>query len=533
MRHLVYRSFVLSAVAAGSMLVLSCGDDLVVPDEGAPRTIVIVQGSPQTGTVSQPLPLSLVVEVRDEVGRPVAQQPLTVSLDDGGSITPAQPSTDNTGRATFSWTLGPAVGAQQLSVATSANGPDVVFQGTAASATANVVTVVAGNGQTGEAGTPLADSLSIQVNDAFGNPVAGAAVTWTTAGGSLSPATGTTNGTGLARTRWTLGETAGSQTVTASVAGVPDPVSFSATATQGPTPILVMNRQPSDRVRSGEELNRQPRIQLEDGEGDPLSTAGVAVTASLQGGVGTLAGNTTITTSATGRADFTDLVITAPAGDYTLRFTASGYTSVVSNTIEVSSPAPSASLSTVVADSVLMAAGSGTTIRATVRDADGQPIPGISVVFASTGSGETLQQPGVPTDANGVVTGSLTATVSGPRTISTTVGSTLLNQTVVIQVEPGPPSATTTDAQVPDGTILSFTSITIRAADAFGNTHVTGGFASRFVVSVTGANTASPTVNDNGDGTYSAQFFKLLPGTDTVAITLDGVAIKGSPYVSN
>ncbi|HWA15446.1 MAG TPA: filamin/ABP280 repeat domain-containing protein, partial [Gemmatimonadales bacterium] len=81
--------------------------------------------------------------------------------------------------------------------------------------------------------------------------------------------------------------------------------------------------------------------------------------------------------------------------------------------------------------------------------------------------------------------------------------------------------------------ILLFTEITIRAADSFGNLNTAGGYASKFAVSVTGANSSSPTVTENGDGTYRARFFKLLPGSDTVAITLDGVSIKGSPYVSD
>jgi hypothetical protein len=50
---------------------------------------------------------------------------------------------------------------------------------------------------------------------------------------------------------------------------------------------------------------------------------------------------------------------------------------------------------------------------------------------------------------------------------------------------------------------------------------------------VTGSANSSPAVSDNGNGTYSANFFKLLPGADTVSITLDGVPIKDSPYVSN
>lgn len=211
MRHLTSIAARFAVVALGLTTLLACGDDLVVPDEGEARSMVILQGGTQTGTAGQPLPVALIVEVRDDVGRPVAQQPLTISLEDGGSIAPAQPVTNNEGRATFAWTLGPAAGAQELAVATATGGPSVTFHGNAASATANVAEAVSGNGQTGQAGKPLADSLTLQVTDQFGNPVSGAAVTWTTSNGSVSPTAGITNAAGLARTQWTLGGSAGSQ----------------------------------------------------------------------------------------------------------------------------------------------------------------------------------------------------------------------------------------------------------------------------------------------------------------------------------
>lgn len=533
MRHLMDRAVRFAVAGAVLTTFLACGDDLVTPDEGAPRSITIVQGGTQTGTAGQALPVALIVEVKDDVGRPVAQQTLTIALNDGGSIAPSQPVTNSQGRATFTWTLGPSSGPQQLSVATATSGPSVVFHGTAAPASANVVTVISGNGQSGQAGKPLPDSLVIQVTDQFDNPVVGAAVTWTTGQGSVSPATGVTNAQGVSRTRWTLGGTAGSQTVVASVAGIPDPVSFSATATPGPTPTLVFNRQPPATAKSGDELTRQPRIQLQDGEGNNLATAGVTVTASVNGTGATLGGSITRTTAANGRADFEDLSITAPGGSYTLTFSASGYTSVTSESITLENRPVSPSISTFTADSAVLHAGSTTPLRARIVDADGTPLPGVTVSFSITGSGHTLQQPGVPTDANGEVTGSLTATISGPRTLGATAGSVLLNTSVVVQVDPGPPSATTTDATVPDGNILTFTNITIRAADAFGNAHTTGGYAGKFAVTVTGANSATPAVEDNGDGTYATRYFRLLGGADTVAIRLDGVAIKGSPYVSN
>ena len=40
-------------------------------------------------------------------------------------------------------------------------------------------------------------------------------------------------------------------------------------------------------------------------------------------------------------------------------------------------------------------------------------------------------------------------------------------------------------------------------------------------------------MTDNGDGTYTARYQPQSKGKDLVAITLDGVGIKGSPYQSD
>jgi hypothetical protein len=53
------------------------------------------------------------------------------------------------------------------------------------------------------------------------------------------------------------------------------------------------------------------------------------------------------------------------------------------------------------------------------------------------------------------------------------------------------------------------------------------------VVTVSGANRRNPiTATDNGDGTYTAAYTPLGLGNDTVAITLNGTPIAGSPYIS-
>jgi hypothetical protein len=52
------------------------------------------------------------------------------------------------------------------------------------------------------------------------------------------------------------------------------------------------------------------------------------------------------------------------------------------------------------------------------------------------------------------------------------------------------------------------------------------------VVSVTGANTATPTVTDEGDGTYTASYTPTSTGDDDIAITMNGIAISGSSFTS-
>jgi adhesin/invasin len=83
---------------------------------------------------------------------------------------------------------------------------------------------------------------------------------------------------------------------------------------------------------------------------------------------------------------------------------------------------------------------------------------------------------------------------------------------------------------VPNGTVGSPTNISVQAKDQYGNTLTSGG--ATVVVTVSGANSATPAVTDNGNGTYSTSYTPSAAGTDNVAITLNGSAISGSPYSS-
>ena len=79
--------------------------------------------------------------------------------------------------------------------------------------------VASGDDQEGTAGNPLAEPLAVRVDDAGGSPVEGVAVAFAPGPdqGSADPASAATGPDGLARTTWTLGADAGTQTLTASL----------------------------------------------------------------------------------------------------------------------------------------------------------------------------------------------------------------------------------------------------------------------------------------------------------------------------
>jgi hypothetical protein len=97
------------------------------------------------------------------------------------------------------------------------------------------VTVVSGNAQSDTVLKTLANPFVVKVADAAGTPVPGVTVTWTRTTGFGTPAnaTSTSDAAGLASLSYRLGDLSGTETVQASVAGVPTPATFTATAIPG------------------------------------------------------------------------------------------------------------------------------------------------------------------------------------------------------------------------------------------------------------------------------------------------------------
>ena len=94
------------------------------------------------------------------------------------------------------------------------------------------LTVISGNGQVGLVGTLLSQPLVVKVTNSSGTTISGIVVTFTVASGAatVTPTTATTDATGQAKTTVTLGSTAGTVSILASVVGTNLAASFVLTA---------------------------------------------------------------------------------------------------------------------------------------------------------------------------------------------------------------------------------------------------------------------------------------------------------------
>ena len=182
------------------------------------------------------------------------------------------------------------------------------------------------NNQTGTVGTALATPLSVKVVDQNGNAVSGATVSWAvgTGGGTLGSATSTTDANGIATMTWTLPNTAGAYTVTASIANGQS-VTLNATATAATAATLSIVSGNNQSVGKGT-ATQALVVKVVDQFGNPVS--GAPITWATTGG-GTLSA-TTGTTGANGQAQVT-LTTSSTAGPFTVTASSGTLTAVVFN----------------------------------------------------------------------------------------------------------------------------------------------------------------------------------------------------------
>ncbi len=258
---------------------------------------------------------------------------------------------------------------------------------------------------TATVGTALATPIRLTVTGNDGKPVHGLRVTWSAAdGGSVSALGSLTDANGGTSTRWTLGPTAGLQTLTATVPGL-SPVVFSAMGT-------------ADRAASIRFTNSAPRatilgdtIRLEASVVDRYGNA-VAMTPAFT----VESGNDAVTLSAT--------ALTARAkGVAVLKATVDTAVAHVTVTVDPATP----SITRIVQDTVV--AGGAISI-------DGQNFAWLSdAVDVTIAGAKATVIKATPTHIDAILpVGAVPCQAAGVQTLRITIASVVSQQTVPLRV---------------------------------------------------------------------------------------------------
>jgi hypothetical protein len=149
-----------------------------------------------------------------------------------------------------------------------------------------------------------------------GQPSAGVTVSWIVpaGGGSVSPASSTTDASGVATATWTMGDTARAYTLTAAITGAS--VTLQATATAGDP--VTLSKVSADTIAVAAGASTLVTVRAVDKLGNPVS--GVVVSWASTGGALTI---TATTTGASGNAEVAFSSDAAPRS-YTITATAAG-----------------------------------------------------------------------------------------------------------------------------------------------------------------------------------------------------------------
>ncbi|MEO8636065.1 MAG: hypothetical protein ABI587_12380 [Gemmatimonadales bacterium] len=287
---------------------------------------------------------------------------------------------------------------------------------------ATTIAIQAGNAQAAQVGSAVTTPPAVLVTDQFGNPVSGVAVSFAVAsgGGSVAGGAATSGTNGIAAvTSWTMGTVVGSNTLTATSAGLTgSPRTFTATATVGAALQIAVSAGNGQSATVAQAVATDPAVLVTDQFSNPVS--GAAVTFAVTAGGGSVTGGTTTTnvsgiatvgswtlgTGATAPATANNTLQASVAGGGSTNFTATANPGAVSSVTVSAGNAQFARPTTAVA----------TAPSARVRDAFGNDVCGAAVTFAVSAGG-------------GSVTGANTTATCGGFGAIATVGSWTLGIT--------------------------------------------------------------------------------------------------------
>jgi len=337
--------------------------------------------------------------------------------------------------------------------------------------------VIAGGGQAGPVGQPLATQLEVEVRALDNLPVPGVDVRFRSlSGGTPADTIVTSDAQGRARVTGVLGGTPGPQTFQASLPAFPGitAASFNATATGIViSPAMSIVTVASGSVISGNTVTL--RLQGKDGAGNDVTTGGANVVFTRTGGTSTGAISAT---ADSGNGIYTAVFTGTLAGTATtIGATINGSpVTTALPTIAVSPGAISATGSYVSVSSGTVASGSAVTLRLQGQDAAGNIVTtgGATVVFSASGGTSTGNIGATADSGTGVYTATFTGVLAGTGTsIGATVGGNPVTtgqpSLVVIPGTPAQLAFIASPSVAQNGVVIS-PAVQVVARDLAGNT---------------------------------------------------------------
>jgi adhesin/invasin len=362
----------------------------------------------------------LTATIGDANGNPVgAGVPVSWATTDGTLSTPTG-VTDAASKATVTLKSSTKMGTATVTVKAAAGEATAPVAFAANNATAKVAALVALPTSI-PANNITTSSLEATIEDANGNPVAGAPVAWHTSLGTLSNSTTTTdtNGKSVVTLKGAVAGTAtvNAQAVAGSLTASVDLVPDNTTAK-----VVELNATPTT-IPANNVATSTIEAVVKDANGNPVPSVAVTWSTSL----GDLSDAST-TTDAGGR---TSITLKGPlAGSATVKATATAGSSTAVVTLTPDA-ATAKVIGLVATPTTIVANGTASsTLVASVEDANGNPVVGTTVTWG-TNLG-TLSSASSNTDAAGKATVTLKGTVAGSASITATAvaGGTTTNVTL-------------------------------------------------------------------------------------------------------
>lgn len=415
------------ATITASSLGVSGGLEITVTP-GQP-TQLAMRAQPGGARAGAPFTTAASVEVRDAAGNVVSNPSVPVAAalaSGGGTLRGTTTLVTSAGVATFAdLAVDGAMGARTLSFTS----PGLTAATTTAfSVDAGAAAVLAIRTQPAgaEAGRALLTQPVIEVQDAFGNVVAGSTASVRASvqgGGTVSGTTSVTPVNGIATfTTLAIGGVIGTRSLVFDATGLQSATSQSFALQPGPAAQLAVIRAAAGAGLNGP-FTTQPILEVRDAF-DNVSTAAIAITAGITAGGGTLTGATVTATA--GRATFTSLGITGAPGARTIAFTAPQITPAtfaITPCDAIRGPV----LGVAAAARPLRATRLGAAVTDTVRliDTAGScaPISSVTASVAYTGTGGWLTVAPVTGTSSAVLTATPGALAIGAYTATATISA--------------------------------------------------------------------------------------------------------------